>query len=210
MHSSPIRFGNPVWDLRDVIGWVLDRDPAKFGRLMNEIDVETAVHVAKFYTRWPRPECDANAPTTLLHALQRGDLAAHDGDTALPREYWGSRTTRDFRPALRLAIWFWSCDVLRLWPEAGGPPPPAAEPKEAVETTRARGKRGPKRKLRDSLGAKMLDDLSSGRRTPEELKGDKLSALATQYGGSPNTANAARQDALSRFSEFQNSRSNKL
>jgi len=151
MPSSPMRFADPVWDLRDVIGWVLDRDPATFGRLMNEIDVERAVRLAKLYTRWPRPECDPNAQTTLLHALQRGDLVAHDGDTTLPREYWGSRTTRDFRRLLRLAVWFWRDDVLRLWPEAGGPAPPptppstpalppAAEPKEAAEATRARGK----------------------------------------------------------------------
>jgi hypothetical protein len=119
---SPTRFADPVWDLRDVIGWVLDRDPAKFGRLMNEIDVDTALFGAKVYTNMPRRECDPNARGTLLHALQRGDLVAHDGETTLPREYWGNITAgiQDFRRALRLAIWFWRDDVLRLWPEAEG------------------------------------------------------------------------------------------
>jgi len=119
--SSAIRFVNPVWDLRDVIGWVLDRDPAKFGRLMNEIDVQSAVRRTKLYTRWPRPEYDANAQTTLLHALQRGNLAAHHGETTLAREYWGSRTEQDFPRTLRLGVWFWRYDVLRLWPEAEEP-----------------------------------------------------------------------------------------
>jgi hypothetical protein len=75
------------------------------------------------------------------------------------------------------------------------------------DADRHRKKPGPKPTLRDSLGAKMLDDLITGGRTPEELKADKLIALAYRYGGSQNTADAARGDALSRFSESQESSS---
>jgi hypothetical protein len=46
---------------------------------------------------------------------------------------------------------------------------------------------------------KMLADLRSGRLSAEQLKGDKLTVLVKQYGTSPNTAKAARLDALSRF-----------
>jgi hypothetical protein len=76
------------------------------------------------------------------------------------------------------------------------------------EPNRTRGKPGPKPGLRAGIAKKMLADLLSGRRTADQLKGDTLLALVAQYGGSQNTANAARQDALSQFSELSNSRQN--
>jgi len=45
----------------------------------------------------------------------------------------------------------------------------------------------------------MLDDLRLGRRTVEELRADTLTAPVAQYGGSPNTANQARKQALEAF-----------
>jgi hypothetical protein len=53
--------------------------------------------------------------------------------------------------------------------------------------------------LRQRLAEQMLDDLRSKRRTLEQLLGDTLAALVAQYGGSPNTADNARQDALEIF-----------
>jgi hypothetical protein len=75
--------------------------------------------------------------------------------------------------------------------------------------SKARGKPGPQPKLRESIIARMLDHLRSGHRTPGELKSDTLAVLATEYGGSPNTAGAARDEALKRFAEFHKSNSEK-
>ena len=118
------RFDDPVWDLRDVIGWVLDRDPAKFGRLMSVEDVRSAESIARRYTSQPRPERDPNATRTVLHALQRGELPAHDGDTVLLREYWGGRAERDLRDAIGRGLWFWRENVLSLWPYGSHLPAP--------------------------------------------------------------------------------------
>ena len=79
----------------------------------------------------------------------------------------------------------------------------AAMAKEADPTAKVRGKPGPKPRLREDLVTKMLGDLCSGRRTPEQLKGDKLEALRTQYGGSPNTAKVARDETFERFAKLQ-------
>jgi hypothetical protein len=70
--------------------------------------------------------------------------------------------------------------------------------------TPAKSRPGPKPKLLNSIIKNMLDDLRSGRETLEGLQILKLEALSAQYGGSKNTANKARKQALARFSEFQN------
>jgi hypothetical protein len=64
-----------------------------------------------------------------------------------------------------------------------------------------RQKPGPKPELRNQIIEKMLTDL----RSKEQLQDDTLEALATQYGGSPNTADKARKGALTRFSQMQSS-----
>jgi hypothetical protein len=64
---------------------------------------------------------------------------------------------------------------------------------------------GPKPELRNRIIKKMLSDLCSGRRSKEELQSDTIEALAKEYGGSPNTANKARKEALSQFSQMQSS-----
>ena len=63
----------------------------------------------------------------------------------------------------------------------------------------ARHKPGRKPVLPQRLIEQMLDDLRLGRRTVEELRADTLTALVAQYGGSPNTANQARKQALEAF-----------
>ena len=55
---------------------------------------------------------------------------------------------------------------------------------------------GPRPALREKITQRMLHDLRSGNRSAEELESDKFSALAQQYGGSPNTAALARKKAL--------------
>jgi hypothetical protein len=82
--------------------------------------------------------------------------------------------------------------------------PEATQSEAPLPRKGRRGKPGPKPRLRTEITNRMLDDLQSRRRTPEELEGDKLAALAKQYGGTLNTAKAARQDALKKFAKFQN------
>lgn len=81
---------------------------------------------------------------------------------------------------------------------------PSPEAGASVRTpSKTRRKPGPKADLREGIIEKIFGDLSSGRRTPEQLKGDTLAALATHYGGSLNTAGNARKAALIKFAEFQ-------
>ena len=52
---SPHLFDDPIWSMRDAVGWVLDRDPGKFGRFWAEEDLKGALFGALLYTRYPRP-----------------------------------------------------------------------------------------------------------------------------------------------------------
>jgi hypothetical protein len=114
-NSTPHRFKHPVWDLRDVFGWVLDRDPATFGRIHTETDWRSAAWAAKFYTTKFRPEHDPQAEQTLLHTLQRGELVAYDGNNPVVADFWldkAPQRLRGFAPFL-----FRREDVLALWPD---------------------------------------------------------------------------------------------
>jgi hypothetical protein len=75
-------------------------------------------------------------------------------------------------------------------------------PPGAGKTGVAPPRRGTRPTLRNSIAAKMLEDLRSGKRTADQLRRDTLAALAAQYGGSQNTANAARRRALSKFQSY--------
>jgi hypothetical protein len=112
---TPHRFDDPIWPIRDVLGWVLDRDPAKFGRLYTEEDVKSALFRLN-YTRGTRPEHDPRVLTTVLHALQRGDLVAYDGTNSVPRDFWTDKTPRYIRGAPDFLLR--REDVLALWPDS--------------------------------------------------------------------------------------------
>jgi hypothetical protein len=73
----------------------------------------------------------------------------------------------------------------------------------AVTPEPKKGKPGPKSLVREAIAGRMFAELPDERRTVEDLSEDTLEALVTAYGGSPNTANLAREDAIARFSEFQ-------
>jgi len=60
-------------------------------------------------------------------------------------------------------------------------------------------RRGPLPVLQDSMAARMLDELCDAKTTEDELEGMKLAALSATYGGSNNTAKAARTQALAEF-----------
>jgi hypothetical protein len=110
--------------------------------------------------------------------------------------------------------------LLKQWfTEAATPDPMPPEPQgvsdnasdvEAAAPVTGKRKPGPEPKLRTNLCGKMLDDLRSGRHTPETLRATKMSALSSEYGASPNTAAEARNHALAQFSELQNLNSEKL
>lgn len=83
--------------------------------------------------------------------------------------------------------------------EAAISEPEAAEPIPTVPAKPPRGKPGPPRDVRNALRDKMLTDLISRRRTLEQLRKDTHSALWAEYGGSPNTAKLARDDAIAEY-----------
>lgn len=114
VNPGACRFLHPVWDLRDVFGWVLDRDPARFGRINSETDWHSAAWAARFYTVLPGKEFDRLADQTLLHALQRGELAGYSGTSRIPREFWIDKTELTLR---NCAANFFREEVLALWPD---------------------------------------------------------------------------------------------
>jgi hypothetical protein len=93
---------------------VLDRDPAKFGRLYTEQDIKSALF-HRNYTTDASPEHDPSPTMVLLHALQRGDLVAYDGTDRVSREFWTDKTPRYIRDSTRFL--FRSEDVLAFWPD---------------------------------------------------------------------------------------------
>jgi hypothetical protein len=125
VHPAPSRFNDPIWDLRDVIGWVLDRDPAKFGRLYTKENITSALFRLN-YTRGTRPEHDQQVLTTVVRALQRGDLVAYDGTNPVARDFWTDKTPQYIRDST--GFLFRREDVLALWPDprtqiSRAPPP---------------------------------------------------------------------------------------
>lgn len=98
---------------------MLDRDPAKFGRFQVEEDIKSALlraHVRN--VTFPRPERDPQVLTTVLHALQRGELLAYDGTDMVPRDFWIDKTPQYVRGASGFR--FRREDVLALWPDPPG------------------------------------------------------------------------------------------
>jgi hypothetical protein len=97
--------------------------------------------------------------------------------------------------------------VLRDWFGAAEAEIPAAGGSKAGLPKGRHRRPGPKGEKRIGIADKMFDELRLQRRTPEALENDTLLALTSQYGGSLNTAKAAREDALARFAKFQKSNS---
>jgi hypothetical protein len=121
MSPTPHRYQNPAWELGDVFGWVLDRDPEKFGRIFSLHDWQSAlyrVHISS------AAAVDPPARTVLLHALQRGVLVARDRDgNRIDPDYWLSKTEADL-PALSRAFLFRREEVLKVWPAEPAPASP--------------------------------------------------------------------------------------
>jgi hypothetical protein len=110
---TPHRFNSPRWYLADVFGWLLDRDPARFGSIF-----EAEEWLPESYGEAMAPDRQ-NKPlsrTVLMEALQRGDLIAYDprGERVDPG-FWLAKSEHDL-PALGQVYRFHRDDVLRLWP----------------------------------------------------------------------------------------------
>jgi hypothetical protein len=108
---TPHRFNDPVWPIREVLGWVLDRDPAKFGRLCTDEDIKSALFSLNDTKGL---EHDPQVLKTVLHALQRGDLVAYAGTDPVPRNFWTDKTRQYIRDATDFL--FRREDVVALWP----------------------------------------------------------------------------------------------
>jgi len=106
---QPWRFLEPYWDVRDVLGWLIDRDPKRFGRIFNHGDLRAAT----FYKNPARK--DDNPARTLLHAFQEGRLPSFRDGQRVPIEFWSTESINEIRndAATRMR----RQDVLALWPE---------------------------------------------------------------------------------------------
>ncbi len=171
-------FQSPDWSLGNIVSWIAFRDPALIrwfvGCFVRFEKSGSAVIVAP-------PEKIASDPEPprreLLAALKAGKVTAIKGGEILPREWWFGLETRHLPSDLR----FRRDDAMNRW------------------RTRARHKPGPEPRLRNAMKEAMLADLRSQKRTPEQLQQDTIDVLVAEYGGSRNTASAARKEALSEF-----------
>jgi hypothetical protein len=112
---TPHRFEQPVWELGDLIGWVLDRDPAQFGRTFTAEDCRSALFIAHLYKR--QSVVDRNADRTILHTLQAGRLVVRDRNGQLVgRDAWMPRNEIYLRQACREYLLYRE-DCLQLSPE---------------------------------------------------------------------------------------------
>jgi hypothetical protein len=104
---QPWRFREPCWSIRDLLGWLIDRDPGLFGRMVDRDELETATCYSN------NAEKDDNPALCLLHAFQEGWLAALVNGEELPTEYWSGRTTDDILDDVLMRVR--RSDVLVLW-----------------------------------------------------------------------------------------------
>jgi hypothetical protein len=109
---TPHRFDDPIWPIRDVLGWILDRDPLKFGRLFTDEDTKSALVGT---IRRPRTERDRQVLTTVLHALQCGELVTYNEADAVSRDFWTDKTPGYIQDSTRFLLR--REDVLALWPD---------------------------------------------------------------------------------------------
>ena len=106
---QPWRFLEPYWDVRDVLGWLIDRDPKRFGRIFNPSDLPAAT----LYIDPARK--DDNPTRTLLHAFREGQLQAFRDGQRVPVEFWSTRSAANVLDDVDTRVR--RNDALAIWPE---------------------------------------------------------------------------------------------
>jgi hypothetical protein len=134
---SPERFNNSWWVIGDVIGWIADRDPEKFGRIATVADLPLPIFQSDPNLRERAPEI------RLLRALERGDLVAYDPSNGkpVPRHFWRFKNEGDVSALFGRGYSFEREHVLRLWPESEKEGPAVNAAMAAPPSTK--GRRGP-------------------------------------------------------------------
>jgi hypothetical protein len=115
---TPERFENPVWVMGDLIGWLIDPDPAKFGCAAEPGDLPLPIFHSDPAVRWRLPE------GKMLKALISGALTAYDprSGQAIPRDAWIFCNVGDIRAGIRRRLLFRREEVLRFAPELAASP----------------------------------------------------------------------------------------
>jgi hypothetical protein len=106
---QPWRFLELYWYVRDVLGWLIDRNPKRFGRILTRAEVGAA-------TRYNDPARKEHNPArTLLHAFQQGRLLGFRDGQSVPIEFWSTKSITDIRNDVDTRVR--RTEVLVLWPE---------------------------------------------------------------------------------------------
>lgn len=112
---TPERFSNRFWDLGDVLGWIADRDPVKFGRIVSVHDLPPLIFRVEPVPPEEGPEEE------LLRALQDGNLVAYDlaevgENSRINADFWLFKNRGDIRGHIG-RVSFRRNDVLQVWHE---------------------------------------------------------------------------------------------
>jgi hypothetical protein len=116
INNSSHRFAEkPVWQVRELLGLLINPDRALFG-LTADDDLQMA---ARYKHGW-------RALTAVLHKLQQGLLIAHEDGNPLSQIRWIDKTQRDVLAELDFRIFAES--ALAVWPELPNVPETARRP----------------------------------------------------------------------------------
>jgi hypothetical protein len=101
---TPHRFDNPLWEVGDILGWLIDHDPANFGRFLTAEDYEDYRSEHRRAVLYGKPlPLNENPTRTLLHWLIGGDLTVFDKQENkwLSEEDWYGKDERDVVRGIR-------------------------------------------------------------------------------------------------------------
>jgi hypothetical protein len=107
---TPHRLRDPIWGIGDALGWLPDRNPASFGRFWTTDDF-----LSEQRYKSTKPSLCRRPQRVLLHALQRGQLAAYEQTKRLDRTFWIDKFDTFIPKGIGRFV-VESDEVLRLWP----------------------------------------------------------------------------------------------
>lgn len=112
--ATPHRFEHPLWEVGDILGWLMDRDPGNFGRFLTQDDFRSEYYV-RVILKSGETSLSLNPRQELLHALQRGQLAAYRDGRRLDKIEWFSKNETDILNGIRGFV-VERDEVLKIWP----------------------------------------------------------------------------------------------